>query len=757
VVSFFVREFTRIFANPNPIRADLRRFADRFLCRDRQPRLTVAIPDDLLALGKQTATYPIKEKDMNKRIIILSASILIMVQIFLLSSCGNPASNANLETETPSSTPSPQPSATTIPTSTPSPTLTPTPIPVTIQEAIQRGTFAELEVFNKGRIYSRTSQGSNVDEIIRFSTFSPDGQQFVAVTKRGIYAYDVKSWQELVYATLSPEVTITSIGFSVDSSLFAAGDSSGVITLWNIRTWEMQNSFQVHKGAVTSLDISPDNMNFVTIGDKKEISVWDMSDGSLIKSQFRSKDSGPAYYSLDGKWLYISEAGGNLIVWSSEDLTLTNRLAGLGFRPPEQAVSPYTNAVAAFFAYSASDTITVYDFDKQETSQVKLDKRYTNPTQMTFLDEKTLMVKFLASDDYFLVDLESHAFTTLSLEALSKKTFKNPEFLHILKSKEIKALGFEELGSIQNITPDGTALILSGSLGYLSGVFDLNEKTMKKVSIQEFPWNDSVFLSDGSLAGVDWARLYRRPPFSDKEQQGEFTITLLDPESQFAVKSKIKQNYDLPDYIDTAAISPNEKLLAAGTADGNLYLWNLEAKELITTIRAHNKEIYFGGIYYAYSRLFFDEDSSHLATWGEDGKIKVFDMEDLSEITSVNGELPVFSPDGSHLAYVSTDGSIRLVSFINEEAPKVFRGNINKVSSIAFSVDGTLLFSGDYNNDWSNPNREGKLKVWSISDETLLLDLPQYNSISLRVSPDGTRLYVHDGDGIISVWGHQEK
>lgn len=666
---------------------------------------------------------------------------------------------ANAIQPTPTSIPTQISSATLPPTSTvtPFPSPTATPVPVTIQEAIQRGTFDELEVLNKGEIYHSTSQGSHIDQIIYLSTFSPDGQQFVAVTKRGIYAYDVESWQELVSVHLPPEVTITSIGYSVDSSLFAAGDSSGVITLWNIRTWEMQNSFQVHKGAVTSLDISPDNMSFVTIGDQKEISIWNMSDGSLIKSQFRSKESGPAYYSPDGKWLYISEGAQKLIIWSSDNLTLTNRLDFIGGRPPAQAVSPYTNTVAVFPPHGGSDTITMYDFDKQETSKVKLDKRYTSPTQMTFLDEKTLMVKFLASDNYYLVDLESHAFTTLSLEALSKKTFKNPEFLHILKSKEIKALGFEGLGSIQNIVPDGTALIISGYYEIPSGVFDLNQKTMKKVSIQEFPWSSSVFLLDGSLAGVDWTRLYRRPPFSDKEQQGEFTITILSPESQFAVKSKIKQNYDLPDYIDTAAISPNGKFLAAGTADGNLYLWNLEAKELIATIRAHNKEIYFGGIYYAYSRLFFDEDSSHLATWGEDGKIKVFDTEDLSEITSVNGELPVFSPDGSHLAYVSTDGSIRLISLFNEEAPKVFRGNINKVSSIAFSVDGTLLFSGDYNNDWSNPNREGKLKVWSISDETLLLDLPQYNSISLRVSPDGTLLYVKDGDGILSVWGHKSE
>lgn len=681
-----------------------------------------------------------------KKLFIIKLVIFLALILLAVSGC------VNTTQPTSTSAPTQTPSATFPPTLTPppSPTLTPTPIPVTIQEAIQRGTFAEIEVLNKGTVYHRiyVPQSSYMDQIIHLSTFSPDGQQFVAITKRGIYAYDVKSWQELVYVPLSPEVTISAIGYSVDSSLFAAGDSSGMITFWNIQTWEMQNSFQVHKGTVTSLDISPDNMNFVTIGDQKEISTWNMTDGSLIKSQLRSKRVGPAYYSLDGKWLYISEETPyrDLIVWSSEDLTLTNRLGQLGRRPPEQAVSPYTNTVAAY----GFDTITVYDFDKQETAEVKLDKRYTEPTQMTFLDEKTLLMKFLRSHDYYLIDLESHTFSTISLEALSKKTFKNPEFLHILKSKEIKALGFDELGSIQNITPDGTALILSGYSEIPSGVFDLNQKTMKKAAIQEFPWNDSVFLSDGSLAGVDWARLSRRPPFSDKEQQGDFTITILD--ASFFVKSKIKQPYDLPDYIDTATISPNGKILAAGTADGNLYLWNLDTKELITTIRVHNKEIYFGGVYSAYSRLFFNEDGSHLATWGDDGKITVLNIEDLSEVISVYGELPVFSPDGSQLAYVSSDGSIRLASILSDDAPKVFRGDMSRINTISFSRDGTLLFSGDYNND----NGQSKLKVWSISDETLLLDLPQYNSFSsLLVSPDGTRLYIRDWTGVISVWGHK--
>lgn len=671
--------------------------------------------------------------------------ILIAVQVFLLSSCGTSASSIQPETEeTPSGSPSALPSATATLTSTPAPT--PTPVPVSIEEAIQRGTFAELEVFNKGRI--DISPLSYTGQIIYLSTISPDGLQFAAVTKRGLYAYNAKSWQELFSAPLSPEVSITSINYSADGSLFAAGDSSGTITFWDTKTWNVQNSFQVHNEAITSLDIAPDNLTFVTIENQKEISVWNMSDGSLIKSQFRSKDAGPVYYSLDGKWLYLSEetTSRDLTVWDSQTLTLVNRLGQLGRRPPHQAVSPYTNTVAV----AGFQTLTLHDFDKNETTRLKLDlERRDDPTHMMFLDAETLMLKFEYSEEYHLVDLESHSILELSLQALIQTMPQNPEFLQIIKSEEIKALGFEELGSIRNITPDGAVLILSGRDEIPSGGFDLSQKTMKNTAIQDFPWASSVFLTDGTLAGVDWTRPIRVPPFANKEQQGKFTITLLEP--SFFVKSKIEQAYDLPDYIDTAAISPNGNVLAVGTADGNLYFWNLDTKELITTTRAHSKVVGMFGFYGAYSNLFFDEDGSHLATWGLDGSIKIYNMEDLSEVLSANGERPVFSPDGSHLAYVSSDKSIRLVPLLSEDAPRIFRGNINRIDTIAFSPDGTLLFSGD----WNNAERQSTLQVWSISGESLLLDLRQYNPISsLLVSPDGTRLYMRTWDGVLSTWGH---
>jgi WD40 repeat protein len=630
-------------------------------------------------------------------------------------------------------------------TATLPPSPTPTPVPVTIQEAIQRGTFAELEVFNKGPIEYRT-MGENVKN----SIFSPNGRQFLAFTTRGLYVYEVESWKEIFSTSLSPGVSIMSIAainYSKDGSILAAGDSRGVVTFWDTQTWETLHSYQLHDGAVTSLDISPDNLNFVTIENERIINLWSMEDGSLLNSQFRNRDAGPVYYSLDGEWLYIPETQQGINVWDSNKLTLVNRVTWLGKVLPDDHMraNVYWRGPQSLF-------ITLYDLDTQETTKLEFEFEewwaFNDPTDTMFLDEKTLMVKLENFEDYYLIDLVSHTITGLSLEALSKKSFKNPEFLRIINKENIKALGFDEWGYVRSASPDASDLILSGWNEIPSGVFDLNQKAMKKIGINEFPWGESRFLSDGTLAGVDWTRPIRNPPFSNKKQQSDFTITVLSPESQYAVKSKISLPYDLPDYIDTATISPNGKVLAVGTADGNLYLWNLETKELITTIRAHNKVVEMFGFYGAYSGLFFDEDGSRLVTWGWDRSIKVFSMEDLSEVISVHGGQPVFSPDGSHLAYISSDGSIRMVPLFGGESPKIFRGK-NNPSQIAFSPDEALMFTGH------RDNNTGIIQVWSITDEALLLDIPQYGYVtSLILSPDGTRLYVRTTDGVISVWGH---
>lgn len=234
----------------------------------------------------------------------LFIKILTMLIGIVLTSCGgtgsflpeNEPTSSPTEPATPTSTP------------TPAPTATPTPLPVKVEDAIAGGTFSEIDAIGKGRIL--------------MSTFSPDGVSFVAVTLRGIHVFDAKTWEESTLIPLDAGERVRSVVFSPDGSLFAAGDEIGNVTLWRTDSWEKASSLSAYEGPITSLDISPDNQTFVTIGEEKVISLWNLTDGSLIQSQVRSKSAGPVNYSVDGSFLMVSEAteSGDVTTWSSSDL-----------------------------------------------------------------------------------------------------------------------------------------------------------------------------------------------------------------------------------------------------------------------------------------------------------------------------------------------------------------------------------------------------------------------------------------------------
>ncbi len=611
-------------------------------------------------------------------------------------------------------------SATPAPSATPSPTPTMTPTPVSFQSAAGSKALSEIEVFGKGRI--------------QLQDFSPDGSLYAAVVARGIYVFNPETWEEINFLPLPPGFKVQSIAFSRDSSLFAAGDSEGNVTFRDTRTWEVTQVLKAYNGPVTSLDISPDMTKCVTIGDKKEIALWDLSGGIKIKSQMRAKDAGPVHYSFDGSLIWVSEATtySDLTVWNGADLNFMDRKPQMG-RPPENlAVSPYVNMIAAF---SWGDVI-VYHFNSRKETRFEDVLGRTQYMKMVFKDNNSLIVETTKDGKIYLADLKSNKWSSISRNVAAAWENSNPDLGLITKAEEIQALGFAPYSSILTITQDGKSLILQ------DGIFDVDQKNMKGQDVTgEYDWSRAVVLNDGNLALVESSH----SSFPSMEKTGSLVITKLSPHN-FSIISRQQVGYDFPDGVQDVSLSPDGSILAAGLLDGSVYFWDTKSGEQIADVRAHNKVYEVFGFYGSIKDIIFSRDGLLIATVGFDKTIKVWRTADFSLVSTLYGSMAAFSPDGASLATVDSYNRIQVQSLLENTPPVVFDGHPQGVTGLLFSADGSLIVSG---------SRDQTIKIWSIADQALQLELPQaYMVSSLALSQDGTRLYSRTMDGVISVWGY---
>ena len=145
-------------------------------------------------------------------------------------------------------------------------------------------------------------------------------------------------------------------------------------------------------------------------------------------------------------------------------------------------------------------------------------------------------------------------------------------------------------------------------------------------------------------------------------------------------------------------------------------------------------------------------DGTLLASGSSDGTIKLWDVARRQEIGS-NSSLAavlavVFSPDGTMLASGS-DGAIRLWDVASRQEIATFAEHTNWVNSVSFSSNGRLLASG---------SSDGTIKLWDMASRQEIATL-EGNTSEVRAvsfSPDEALLAAGLADGTITLWDVSE-
>ncbi len=207
-----------------------------------------------------------------------------------------------------------------------------------------------------------------------------------------------------------------------------------------------------------------------------------------------------------------------------------------------------------------------------------------------------------------------------------------------------------------------------------------------------------------------------------------------------------------PASIKALAFSADGRTLAMGRADSLVTLWDLTEKKMLTTLVGHSMEV----LTIALSK------NDILATGSGDGSIRLWNLKTLShdptyrsELIETNASLKQRSNSISRSnlnASASVEASNIELQIRSEKSKELYVGTLNghtgPVTSVVFSTDGGNLVSG---------SRDGTVKLWPTEmDSSLKPTVPvgwkSTDAISaLAFSPDGKMLATGSSGGSVKI------